>query len=359
MKKRILSCFLLISIFMGAILLTACDDKEEAPDGMQSVTLEGEPFVLYVPNSWRDNRNSGISSAYYSTANPNSVVVTARYEAKGDETLSDFVKRVNETYKSYPDYKAEADGANDEGAKLGNKTATKTSFSFTRAKDSITGESKRNVTVIQYTTVSGEYMITLSFFCDTELFNDEMKEVFKQICTNFVVKDNAEKPKAEKMTDENTPKGMQIASHKSLEYIFYVPEAWVVNSSDKLTEAYSDESGRPNVSVTAVQPFDKEGSQTVETLAEYFKKCETMYKAEGGLKGYSRTEEPKEGKVSGVESLSYVYTVKYGEVSYKIMQTIFAKDGNIYSITYTAVEGSYDAHTDDVAKMLDSFKFKY
>jgi hypothetical protein len=84
MTKRIISCLLiLIFCFVG---FAACGDKEDGvPEGMYSVTRPGEPFILYVQGDWTDNRDSGISSAYYSIFN--GVVVSARYYALPEGAL--------------------------------------------------------------------------------------------------------------------------------------------------------------------------------------------------------------------------------------------------------------------------------
>ena len=64
MIKRAIAIILCVIILLPT--LAACKKNGDIPDGMYSVTLEGEPFILYVPEQWSDNRDSGISSAYYS-----------------------------------------------------------------------------------------------------------------------------------------------------------------------------------------------------------------------------------------------------------------------------------------------------
>ena len=71
MIKRIIS--LLIITLLCSAALVGCND-DGTPRGMFSVTAPGEPFTLFVPDGWTDNRDSGISSAYYGL----SVIVTAR-----------------------------------------------------------------------------------------------------------------------------------------------------------------------------------------------------------------------------------------------------------------------------------------
>ena len=40
------------------------------------------------------------------------------------------------------------------------------------------------------------------------------------------------------------------------------------------------------------------------------------------------------------------------------MQTVFVYNGSAYSITYTALADRFDAHIDDVVRMLDEFRFR-
>ena len=88
--KKLITILALLALCLS---LWGCSN-DGAPDGMKSVTLEGEPFILYVPESWTDNTSSGISSAFVSTMN-----ITARYRDAGeDATLSDYVSSVMGAY---------------------------------------------------------------------------------------------------------------------------------------------------------------------------------------------------------------------------------------------------------------------
>ena len=78
----------IVAIFLAALTCFAfvgCSN-DGAPDGMHLVSLEGEPFKLYVPKSWGNNVSSGISSAYFSGLD--NVTVSARYYTPEDEDTS-------------------------------------------------------------------------------------------------------------------------------------------------------------------------------------------------------------------------------------------------------------------------------
>ena len=94
MIKRIIS--LLIITLLCSVALVGCND-DGTPDGMFSVTVAGEPFTLFVPDGWTDNRDSGISSAYFGL----NVIATARAYAyeNANETLAGYVDAYIEDLK--------------------------------------------------------------------------------------------------------------------------------------------------------------------------------------------------------------------------------------------------------------------
>ena len=340
MLKKILSCALL-AIFM-LTCLAGCGKDDGVPDGMYSVTIEGEPFILYVPEGWTDNRDSGISSAYYSL--PDAVMASARYYTPADGvTLEQFVDDFAtslERLTSFEELECSQSA-------LGKKEAIKYKYKFDKVSDSAGGTSAANVTVSHYFAQHGKYVVVLSLYCDTSSYKEEYMEMFEQIRTEFVFCDKKVINHTE--TDKKTPSGMKKASFDNSEYVFYVPTTWVCNMSDKMTEAYFPESGNPNVSVTSFSP---DGETTPE---RYFAICEEEYQKE--LPGYKKLD-AKERKVAGCRAVSYTYTVTYGGATYKLMQTVFVYNDLVYSVTYTALEDSFDAHLGDVGKMLDNFRFR-
>ena len=53
--KRIAIIILAAILCVG--MLVSCAD-EEVPEGMHKVSLDSEPFILYVPKAWTDNSDS-------------------------------------------------------------------------------------------------------------------------------------------------------------------------------------------------------------------------------------------------------------------------------------------------------------
>lgn len=339
MTKKLISSLLLLALCVCAF--ASCGKEDEVPEGMYDVTLEGEPFILYVPGSWTDNRDSGMSSAYYSINN--AVTVSARYYTpeNADVTLDEYINGRAESYSaSYENFKPV-----DRNAKslLGEKTATRYEFTF----DRVSGNTSTNITVVQYYAQHKGDIIMLNIYYATEKYTQEYGEMFEQIRSEFRFRDKKVVNGGE--TDKKTPAGMKIASFDGCEYVFYVPKSWVVNASDKLSEAYYPESSKPNVTVTSFAPDGK------MTAKEYFTACQEIYKED--ISGYELIGE-SERKLSGKDAVSYEYKAVYGNAEYRIMQTVAVYNDLIYSVTYTALADRYEEHKADVVKMLDAFRFR-
>ena len=62
--------------------------------------------------------------------------------------------------------------------------------------------------------------------------------------------------------------------------------------------------------------------------------------------------------LGGIVAKTYVYTAKYEGIEYKIQMTVTYSGGLMYVLTYTAKSANFDAHTEEVAKIISEFKFK-
>ncbi len=341
MHKRITACILAIILLLG--VLVSCNKDDGVPDGMYSATVAGEPFTLYVPEGWTDNRDSGISSAYYSLVD--AVTVSAKYYTmQGEETLEAYMAKCEAAYSGYAGYKIKERAA----SLLGGKDAVRYEFSFLRTVDTAAGSAETRVGVIQYYVQNGSQVVMLNFYCIESALDDTYREMFEQIRKEFVLGESVpvdENP----VTDKKTPEGMKIASHSESEYVFYVPMSWSTDMSDKMSEAHVPASGKPNISVTSFSPDGQ------VTAAEYFSQCEAIYKKD--ISSYTRIGDSAR-TVGGCEAISYIYTAAYGSASYKIMQTVLIYNSMAYSITYTALSEDFDIYLSDVNTMLDSFRFR-
>ena len=321
----------ILALLALCLSLWGCSN-DGAPDGMKSVTLEGEPFILYVPESWTDNTSSGISSAFVSTMN-----ITARYRTLGEDvTLSDYASSVTGAYATtLEEFRLVSSAA----SVLGGADAMliKYTAKYSGAAYSFS----------EYVTIYKGDAIHLKFTCPTELY-EANAAAFDEVASVFVLRDKTA-PQNDELVDEKTPSGMKIASSDNVEYVLYVPKSWICNSTSGANSAYVNESGKPNFSVTSYSP-DKE-----ITPSEYFELAEKSY-AEN-LSGYTRVSE-SDTKVHGIDAKTYVYTVSYGGIEYKIMQTVTVYGGRIYSLTYTSPSDVFDAHIADVNNIISAFIFR-
>lgn len=340
MFKKIFA--LLLCVITLLPLIAACDKNGDVPDGMYSVTLQGEPFIFYVPQEWTDNRDSGISSAYYSI--DKSILASARYYECDEETVNAGIDKYVE--KIAEQNAATLSGYSESGRKdasLGGQPAYRYEYVY-----NYRAEEGNKTNVIQYYVFHKSDVIILSMYIGKDHYSEEYLQIFEKIRAAFKLADRTEKN--DEVTDKHTPEGLKKASDDDVQYACYVPKSWVTDLSDKMTYAYYPESGKPNVTVTSYSPSND------ITAEQYFTECEDEYKKT--LVGYTRTDDPQSRVVGGRNALSYTYSVTYGESEYKIMQTVLIYNGLAYSITYTARAESFDAHLEDVETILDNFRFR-
>lgn len=344
MTKRIVA--ILIALLMCVAFVGCAGDG--APDGMKNATAEGQPFKLYVPNSWAVNTSSGVSSAYLSSIGY--VSVSARYHTpeNAEMTLDEYVTaRKNELASEFADkgfaLVVSENTEENEGVILGKESNVQDArqIVFT-AKINDTAYTFRQI----ITKYKGDFII-LSFTVSSDTY-DAVFEDMEMIREEFVCCDKPEYT-GDNATDKKTPEGMKIASSDNLEYRLYVPaDNWTCDSNSGKAEAYAADNS--NVTVTSYSP-----SSTM-TAREYWSMAEGEYKKTFGDK-YEYVGE-YERTVAERNAVSYTYVVSYGDERVKIAQTVLVYNGVVYSITYSALEANFDAHTADVNRMLDVFIFR-
>ena len=335
MMKKIIA--ILLALLM-LLCVTACGKKDpDAPDNMKSATVPGEPFRLYVPENWSENTVSGISGAYLSAEEK--IMVSARYVTpeNANMTLDGYLDLCCEQYaKSMKGFEIKERAA----ALLGGANAVRLNYKMTLGE--------REMTCFQITALHGGDMVSLNGYCPADRY-ETFSADFDQIISAFTLCEKTPVEGAE-VVDKDTPDGMEIASADHIEYRLYVPKAWVCNAESGVSEAYYPESGKPNVTVTSYTP------DVSISLKDYFLRCEEEYKKV--LPEYERSESEQTLTVGGRTAYAYTYTTTVEGTTVKVMQTIFAYNEQIYSVTYTALADRFDAHRGDVDRILSSFTFR-
>ena len=338
--KKIISLLLALIVICAA--LVSCSD-DGAPDGMKSATVSGDPFILWVPENFTSNTESGISSAYYMSLE-NSVIVTARYYTPVEEmSLEEYMNKCAESYAlRLEDFRKTSEVAADI---LGGEKASRLEYKMT--KDEVV------YTVIQRTAEWKGDFVSLNLYTTgnaLEIFAEQITA----IVDNFALADKGERSDVV-LTDGNTPEGMRIASSDIVEYRFYAPMEWVCDPNSGVSEAHHPET-LANVTVTSYSPDAEVKGMSTKDYVEY---CVGEY--EKAIGGFSEVESCEyKGKVAEKAAESLTFLVEYDGVSYKVRQVIFhAPEYDLYySITYTAREADFDTHLADFEKMADSFCFR-
>ena len=338
--KKIIS--LIIAMLIVASLLVSCGS--DVPDGMKSVTVEGEPFILYVPEGFSDNTASGVSGAFYKSVE-NDIIVTARYYTPADSemTIDEYMQFLADSYAaSLEGFEKSAVVAGDV---LSGVDARRLDYKMTDGEityivaERVVKHGGDFVSLVMYT--RGEGMSVYSDFIEL-------------ILDNFTL---CEKEKSDRnpKTDKKTPEGMQIASSDIVEYRLYVPLSWECDANSSMSEAYYPESEKTNVTVTSYSP-DK--SERGMTLVDYVKKCLVDYKL--SLNGFPDEITLVDTTVAGKEAKSVEFDVQYDGVTYKLRQVIFyASEFDLYyTFTYTATAEKYAQHMADFDAMVEAFCFR-
>ena len=158
----------------------------------------------------------------------------------------------------------------------------------------------------------------------------------------------------------DAPDGMKKVEVDTKNYTIYVPQSWTVDMSTGTVSAYASATDRSNVSFTAFTVTDRTTTLDSfwESYADDFKSTfgDTMkYIDEKG----EESAEPVAAKTTlgGIAANKYVYTARVTGEIYKFMQVTCLAAGSIYILTYTAVDSAFDAHVDDVNRIISEFKF--
>lgn len=338
--KKILSMALVL--VMLCTLLTSC--KSDAPKGMKSVTIKGEPFILYVPETFTDNTASGISSAFYKSVE-NDLIVTARYHTPKDSemTLDEYMALCADNYsKSVENFEKTSEV---KGDILYGVDARRLEYKMT--------DGEVAYKVIQMTAKFEGDFVTLNLYLTGDGEN-VYSNFIDLIIENFTLVKKTE-ISAEAVVDKNTPAGMKIASSDIVEYRLYVPDTWVCDAESGMSEAYYPESEKTNVTLTSYSPDVTEKGMP---LSDYVSKCVEDYRKT--LSGFPELITVTNGLVvAEKEAMGIEFSAEYDGVSYKLRQVMFyASEFDLYyTFTYTATAERYDEHMADFDAMLGAFSW--
>lgn len=172
--------------------------------------------------------------------------------------------------------------------------------------------------------------------------------------------------------DENTPKGMKLASNtKVVDYKLFVPEGWIVSNADRAqTQAYVSENDRTNIIVNQWNM-----TENTKTVADWWEKeyKPQVFKA-GAVLDYAveKNEDGTEGVnmlLGGKEAVKYTYTGRIGDAFFKYQVIGCVTNGSIYVMHITYLQDGNEAegeaprfttvetHKSAIEQIIASFKF--
>lgn len=324
--KKIIALLLLLG---ATVCLFGCGD--EAPDGYMSVSLDSDPFILYVPKSWNDNSASGVASAHVSSET--GALISARAAEGGTMSLAEYAALVWEEYgASFASF--EPTGAPEETT-LGAAAALR--FGFTAR---VRGTLTRVQTYIgQY----GSYFVTLTYSAPESLFERYLPG-FEGAVENFVYRTPTVSDKVPKQVGN-----MLLCSSDQFEFQFYVPLSWLVDVGSEIPTATLSEGGKTVASVSLNSMLTSADVTDGASYFEAFRKDFTEGTLENVVSG--------DGKLGSYDAFDVTFDATVKGTTYTCRQVILSTKSMLYIFTYAAEKADFGVHLADAEAMLDAFEF--
>lgn len=173
-------------------------------------------------------------------------------------------------------------------------------------------------------------------------------------------------------SDPNAPDGYITASNDKVEYSLFVPNDWVVDTTENsmMTTARVSEEERSNISMVAYTnetyevKTDEKGNQispVPEYWADYKESLISLFdKDENGHSTFKLNEDASGIKMqvgqnntgAPATGYSYSYTATLGEVELQYLQVIIYRKNTFYIFTYTSTPDRYENAIEDVEGIL-------
>lgn len=337
---------LMLLLLTAALLLSfaACGrvEDEEVPENMQYATIDGALYRLFVPTDWTLMTGMGYSGAYASSRN-RAVIFVHDYENPDELTSAAYAQLyMAEISAAYPEEPLGAIATQD--TVLGGKVACLLEYSGTR--DLVTYRTRELVCAY------GDRVLVLTYSAQLDLFEGYLT-VYDSVTANFKFSDQpyvAKQPINTVEPNTEAPAGMMLASNDDVAYRLYVPDTWTLDMALPTSSAYVSESDRSNVNVTVYMP---EVDQM--TAEEYWAGCEAEYAAV--MQNYTLLSTTP-GSLDGRPANTYVYSATVSGTAYRFAQTIATYRGMVYTVTYTALDTTFESHLNEYDAILAAFDFR-
>ena len=154
-------------------------------------------------------------------------------------------------------------------------------------------------------------------------------------------------------TPTDIPDGYQLASSEDCDYLFYVPEDWIVDSRTLYTSAYHSAGDTGDTSSLSVTAYGMNFGET--TVEDWWKGYEGQFTE--AFESYELVS-TEDVKLDGVEGKQFTYTAKMAGAQYNFVCTAAVRDNYVYYMLYTSTPEYYENHLDTMKEAVSYFKFK-
>ena len=359
MKKHIRFMALLLCAVMLTSLISCANTSEEVPAGMQIASCAGADYRLYVQTSWVVNTAYGISGAYRNLAQQSTVSVNtysmedyrAQMQNEGTDP-ADGSARISwfwETQCLSPVKERALNG----DVSIVEEECVATSLDGANAKQYRYSALVNGVTLHFLQVVAdreGNFYV-FTFTATAEMFELYRTDV-EQMLETFIFADPYQPLNdAKELDDGEAPEGMKAAFGDDVAYCFYVPESWEIRYDERIYSAIAED--RTSISVVPYMP-----PMDSMSVAEYFEMSRIMMEKMAENDGYRLISDSEKVDLGGREATVYEFVFRVGGVDYHDRQYIAAYKSMIYCLTYTATEGNFDSHLQELETVVAHFQFR-
>lgn len=151
-------------------------------------------------------------------------------------------------------------------------------------------------------------------------------------------------------SDVEVPDGMKLVSSESEAFYLFAPVTWASNDSSGTASAYYSDADRSNVSMTCMAPSEN------MSLDDYVTVCQK--ELEAYIPNYAPVGEVSDTVLGGKNGKCFDYTASIGDTNYKYRQIVVINSNMFYIFTYTSTPEGFDAHIEDVEKIISKIQFK-
>ena len=150
--------------------------------------------------------------------------------------------------------------------------------------------------------------------------------------------------------EPEAPEGYMLVSGDRASYKFYAPVSWQINTGTSQNSVYYSTTDDSKVMITLYENSGLSKFPDIDSFWDYTADGENGLKMVFDDYTFISSEATT---LAGKNAKSYTFTVKVGELTYKIMMVIAHHGDFFYNLTYSSTPENFDKHLDDVRGMMD------